>query len=101
MAAPRPGCSTRRGGFSRRDGHDPSHQGRLDSHQRPFGTDAVIDFHRHIGYTGLLFVFVHVAIGGLLRLVGVGVPPDRIQTERFDWVGPGRSVKEKQCATFI
>lgn len=28
----------------------------------PFGTDAVIDFHRQIGYTGLIFVLVHVAI---------------------------------------
>lgn len=28
----------------------------------PFGTDAVIDFHRQIGYTGLLFVLVHVAL---------------------------------------
>jgi predicted ferric reductase len=28
----------------------------------PFGTDAVIDFHRQIGYTGLIFVLTHVAI---------------------------------------
>lgn len=28
----------------------------------PFGTDAVIDFHRYIGATGLLFVLVHVAL---------------------------------------
>ncbi len=28
----------------------------------PFGTDAVIDFHREIGYTGLVFVLVHVAL---------------------------------------
>ena len=28
----------------------------------PFGTDAVIDFHRQIGYVGLLFVAVHVAL---------------------------------------
>ena len=28
----------------------------------PFGTDAVIDFHRQIGYTGLVFVLVHVAL---------------------------------------
>jgi predicted ferric reductase len=28
----------------------------------PFGTDAVIDFHRQIGYAGLLFVLVHVAL---------------------------------------
>ena len=28
----------------------------------PFGTDAVIDFHRQIGYVGLLFVAVHVVL---------------------------------------
>jgi predicted ferric reductase len=28
----------------------------------PFGTDAVIDFHRYIGYTGLAFVLVHVVL---------------------------------------
>ena len=28
----------------------------------PFGTDAVIDFHRQVGYTGLIFVLIHVAI---------------------------------------
>src|SRR5262245_62262682 len=28
----------------------------------PFGTDAVIDYHRQIGYVGLLFVLIHVAI---------------------------------------
>src|SRR5262245_17878799 len=28
----------------------------------PFGTDAVIDFHRQIGYTGLAFVLIHVLL---------------------------------------
>lgn len=28
----------------------------------PFGTDAVIDFHRYIGITGLVFILVHVAL---------------------------------------
>lgn len=28
----------------------------------PFGTDAVIDFHRQLGYTGLAFVLIHVAL---------------------------------------
>ena len=28
----------------------------------PFGTDAVIDFHRQIGYAGLAFVVIHVAL---------------------------------------
>lgn len=35
---------------------------RVGSVAEPFGTDAVIDFHRQIGYTGLLFVLVHVAL---------------------------------------
>lgn len=28
----------------------------------PFGTDALIDFHREIGYAGLAFVLIHVAL---------------------------------------
>jgi len=35
---------------------------RVKTIAEPFGTDAVIDFHRQIGYTGLLFVVIHVAI---------------------------------------
>ncbi|MGW5241753.1 ferredoxin reductase family protein [Monashia sp. NPDC004114] len=35
---------------------------RVRSVAEPFGTDAVIDFHRQIGYTGLVFVLVHVAL---------------------------------------
>ncbi|MFI6818894.1 ferric reductase-like transmembrane domain-containing protein [Nonomuraea sp. NPDC050328] len=30
----------------------------------PFGTDAVVQFHRQIGYVGLSFVVVHVALSG-------------------------------------
>ena len=35
---------------------------RVRTFAEPFGTDAVIDFHRQIGYTGLVFVLLHVAI---------------------------------------
>lgn len=35
---------------------------RVKSIALPFGTDGVIDFHRQIGYVGLTFVVVHVAI---------------------------------------
>ena len=35
---------------------------RVRSVAQPFGTDAVIDFHRYIGYTGLIFILIHVAI---------------------------------------
>lgn len=30
----------------------------------PFGTDGVVDLHRYIGLTGLVFVLVHVALSG-------------------------------------
>ncbi|MEV0824159.1 hypothetical protein [Nonomuraea rubra] len=30
----------------------------------PFGTDAVIQFHREIGYVGLAFVLTHTALSG-------------------------------------
>ena len=35
---------------------------RVKTIAEPFGTDAVIDFHRQIGYVGLLFVLIHVAL---------------------------------------
>jgi predicted ferric reductase len=35
---------------------------RIKAVAEPFGTDAVIDFHRQIGYTGLIFVLIHVAL---------------------------------------
>ena len=35
---------------------------RVRTFAEPFGTDAVIDFHRYIGYTGLIFVVIHVAL---------------------------------------
>jgi predicted ferric reductase len=35
---------------------------RIRTVAEPFGTDALVDFHRHIGYTGLAFVLIHVAL---------------------------------------
>src|SRR5690242_6474118 len=35
---------------------------RVKTFAEPFGTDGVIEFHREIGYTGLIFVLIHVAI---------------------------------------
>src|SRR5215510_2913269 len=35
---------------------------RVKTVAEPFGTDAVIDFHRQIGYTGLIFIVIHVAL---------------------------------------
>ena len=35
---------------------------RVKTVAEPFGTDALVDFHRQIGYTGLAFVLIHVAL---------------------------------------
>src|SRR5215470_7782354 len=35
---------------------------RVKTFAEPFGTDGVIDFHRQIGYTGLAFIVIHVAL---------------------------------------
>ena len=42
----------------------------------PFGTDAVIDFHRQIGYTGLIFVLIHVALSADWRQANPFKPID-------------------------
>jgi predicted ferric reductase len=42
----------------------------------PFGTDGVIDFHRYIGYAGLLFVLVHVALSADWRQANPFTPSD-------------------------
>jgi predicted ferric reductase len=35
---------------------------RVKTVAEPFGTDALVDFHRQIGYAGLAFVLIHVAL---------------------------------------
>jgi predicted ferric reductase len=35
----------------------------------PFGTDALVDFHRQIGYAGLAFVLIHVALSADWRML--------------------------------
>jgi predicted ferric reductase len=35
---------------------------RVKAVAEPFGTDGVIDFHRQIGYAGLIFIVIHVAL---------------------------------------
>jgi predicted ferric reductase len=42
----------------------------------PFGTDALIDFHRQIGYAGLAFVLVHVALSAEWRQVTSFTPAE-------------------------
>lgn len=47
----------------------------------PFGTDALIDFHRQIGYAGLAFVLVHVALSAEWQQVKAFTPretPSRV-----------------------
>jgi predicted ferric reductase len=57
---------------------------RLRPVSEPFGTDAVIDFHRQIGYTGLVFVLVHVALSADWSQANPFTPSD---TPARVWVG--------------
>lgn len=50
----------------------------------PFGTDAVIDFHRQIGYTGLAFILIHVALSADWSQANPFTPSD---TPALVWVG--------------
>jgi predicted ferric reductase len=49
---------------------------RVKTLAEPFGTDAVIDFHRQIGFTGLLFVLIHVALSADWRQANPFTPSD-------------------------
>lgn len=42
----------------------------------PFGTDAVIDFHRYVGMTGLVFILVHVVLSADWRQANPFTPSD-------------------------
>lgn len=42
----------------------------------PFGTDALVDFHRQIGYAGLAFVLIHVALSAELGQVKSFTPAE-------------------------
>jgi predicted ferric reductase len=57
---------------------------RVKTVAEPFGTDAVIDFHRQIGYAGLLFVFIHVALSADWSQANPFTPSD---TPARVWVG--------------
>jgi predicted ferric reductase len=48
----------------------------------PFGQDALLQFHRQIGYVGLVFVLVHVAISARWESLTFGTPLRR-------WCGSG------------
>ncbi len=50
----------------------------------PFDTDAVIDFHRQIGYAGLLLVMVHVAMSADWRQANPFTPSN---TPPLVWFG--------------
>jgi predicted ferric reductase len=49
---------------------------RVKTIAEPFGTDALIDFHRQIGYAGLAFVLIHVALSAELRKVKSFTPAE-------------------------
>jgi predicted ferric reductase len=49
---------------------------RVKAVAEPFGTDALIDFHRQIGYAGLAFVLVHVALSAELSKVTAFTPAE-------------------------
>ena len=49
---------------------------RVKTVAEPFGTDALVDFHRQIGYAGLAFVLIHVALSAELRKVKSFTPAE-------------------------
>jgi predicted ferric reductase len=49
---------------------------RVKAVAEPFGTDALIDFHRQIGYAGLAFVLVHVALSAEWKQVKSFTPAE-------------------------
>jgi predicted ferric reductase len=57
---------------------------RVKAVAQPFGTDAVIDFHREIGYAGLLFILVHVALSADWSQANPFTPSD---TPALVWFG--------------
>jgi len=70
----------------------------------PFGQDALLQFHREIGYVGLVFILTHFAISAhwadvtpakAADPVGVdlGVPAERVHTERFEWPERGTRLR--------
>jgi predicted ferric reductase len=57
---------------------------RVKTVAEPFGTDALVDFHRQIGYAGLAFVLIHVALSAEWRQVTSFTPA---QTPSRVWFG--------------
>lgn len=54
---------------------------RVKTVAEPFGTDALVDFHRQIGYAGLAFVLIHVALSaewGMLKSFTPAETPSRV-----------------------
>ena len=49
---------------------------RVKTVAEPFGTDALVDFHRQIGYAGLAFVLIHVALSAELGKVKSFTPAE-------------------------
>lgn len=55
----------------------------------PFGTDALIDFHRQIGYAGLAFVLIHVALSADLGKARAFTPSETPARVLFGAVAAG------------
>jgi predicted ferric reductase len=58
----------------------------------PFGTDALVDFHRQIGYAGLAFVLIHVALSAELGKVKSFTPAETPSRVWFGAIATGALV---------
>jgi len=65
---------------------------RVKTVAEPFGTDALVDFHREIGYAGLAFVLVHVALSAELGKVKAFTPAETPARVLFGAVAAGALV---------
>jgi len=65
---------------------------RVKTVAEPFGTDALVDFHREIGYAGLAFVLVHVALSADLGKVKAFTPAETPARVLFGAVAAGALV---------
>jgi len=65
---------------------------RVKAVAEPFGTDALVDFHRQIGYAGLAFVLIHVALSADLGKVTAFTPAETPSRVWFGAVAAGALV---------
>lgn len=65
---------------------------RVKSVAEPYGTDALVDFHRQIGYAGLAFVLIHVALSAELGMVKSFTPAETPSRVWFGAIATGALV---------